>query len=256
MTLKLALCGCGGMGRRHIRGMKKLQAVGRMPFDLVAVCDIFPKSAQEAADLAQELLGQRPAIYSDVAELRDIDVLNRMLGITVRGVASHGGMTGLNNLDFWRDRSPADLGLAYEAYDKTDAFGLFDSSFYISDSEWTRWKCYDRGNLCAGDRRSFEEHARTKHPGRDSEARQRRHHPEERKRTRPQRDECCRRRADHCGDPIDAHDEGTLVGRDLPDHPRDKLAPQRAHRVESPAHHKGDEAADPHLADAEDAEDR
>lgn len=96
--------------------------------------------------------------------MRDIDVLNRILGITVRGVASHGGMTGLNNLDFWRDRSPADFGLAYEAYDKTDAFGLFESSFYISDSEWTRWKCYDRGNLCAGDRRPFEEHARTKHP--------------------------------------------------------------------------------------------
>ena len=97
MTLKLALCGCGGMGRRHIRGMKKLQAVGRMPFDLVAVCDIFPKSAQEAADLAQELLGQRPAIYSDVAELRDIDVLiittspetHATLGITAMEMGMH-----------------------------------------------------------------------------------------------------------------------------------------------------------------------
>jgi len=97
MTLKLALCGCGGMGRRHIRGMKKLQAVGRMPFDLVAVCDIFPKSAQEAADLAQELLGHRPAIYSDVAELRDIDVLiittspetHATLGITAMELGMH-----------------------------------------------------------------------------------------------------------------------------------------------------------------------
>ena len=97
MTLKLALCGCGGMGRRHIRGMKKLQAAGRLPFDLVAVCDLFPQSAHEAADLAQELLGQRPAIYNDVAHLRDIDVLiittspetHAALGITAMELGMH-----------------------------------------------------------------------------------------------------------------------------------------------------------------------
>ncbi len=96
--------------------------------------------------------------------MRDLDVLNRMLCIKVRGVASHGGMTGLNNLDFWRERSPTSFGLAYEAYDRTNAFGLFDKSFYISDSEWTRWKCYHRGVLREGDRRTFGEHARDLHP--------------------------------------------------------------------------------------------
>lgn len=94
---------------------------------------------------------------------RDIDVLNRMFDIEIKGVASHGGMTGLNNLDFWRDQTPAEFGLAYEAYAKGDTFGLFESSFYISDSEWTRWKCYDRGKLCPDDRRSFEEHLHFKH---------------------------------------------------------------------------------------------
>ncbi len=94
---------------------------------------------------------------------RDIDILNRMLDIEIKGVASHGGMTGLNNLDFWRDRTPAEFGLAYEAYEKSDTFDIFESSFYISDSEWTRWKCYDRGKLCADDRRSFEEHLHSKH---------------------------------------------------------------------------------------------
>ncbi len=97
MTLKLALCGCGGMGKRHIRGMKKLQAVGRLPFELVAVCDIFPQSAQEAATLAEELLGRRPAVYSDVAELRNIDVLiittspetHTTLGITAMELGMH-----------------------------------------------------------------------------------------------------------------------------------------------------------------------
>lgn len=95
---------------------------------------------------------------------RDIDVLNRMLDIKIKGVASHGGMTGLNNLDFWRDRLPADFGLDYEAYDKTDAFNLFDSSFYISDSEWTRWKCYDRGVIVEGNHRAFSEHLVDNHP--------------------------------------------------------------------------------------------
>jgi len=97
MTLKLALCGCGGMGKRHIRGMKKLQAAGRLPFDLVAVCDIFPQSAQDAATLAEELLGRRPAVYSDVAQLRDIDVLiittspetHTTLGITAMELGMH-----------------------------------------------------------------------------------------------------------------------------------------------------------------------
>lgn len=96
--------------------------------------------------------------------MRDLDVMNRLLEIEVRGVASHGGMTGLNNLDFWRDRNPAQFGLSYEAYDKTEAFGLFDSSFYISDSEWTRWKCYDCGVLRSGDRRSFQAHLADGHP--------------------------------------------------------------------------------------------
>lgn len=95
---------------------------------------------------------------------RDIDVLNRMLNIKIKGIASHGGMTGLNNLDFWKGRSPSEFGLLYEAYDNSEAFGLFEKSIYVSDSEWNRWKCYDRGELRQGDKRSFEEHAQSKHP--------------------------------------------------------------------------------------------
>jgi hypothetical protein len=90
--------------------------------------------------------------------LRDIDILNRMFNIKVEGVASHGGFTGLNNLDFWKNRKPSDFGLLYEGYDKQPEFNLFQEAFYISDSEWTRWKCYDKGKLVADDRRSFEEH--------------------------------------------------------------------------------------------------
>jgi len=95
---------------------------------------------------------------------RDIDVLNRMLSINTKGVASHGGMTGLNNLDFWKNRNPTEFGLVYEAYDKTEAFNLFENSFYISDSEWIRWKCYNKGDLCQDDRRTPAEHFQQRHP--------------------------------------------------------------------------------------------
>ncbi|MDZ4845185.1 MAG: hypothetical protein SH857_06505 [Chitinophagales bacterium] len=95
--------------------------------------------------------------------IRDIEVLNRIYGIKIKGVASHGGMTGLNNLDFWKDKAPGNFGLYYEAYDKQPEFNLFHESFYVSDSEWVRWKCYDKGKLISGDTRSLAEHAEDGH---------------------------------------------------------------------------------------------
>jgi len=107
------------------------------------------------------------AIWEEDAEdclRRDIAILSRMLEIEIKGVASHGGMTGLNNLYFWREKKASDFGLIYEAYDKSPSFNLFDNSVYISDSEWVRWKCYKGGELCQGDRRSFSEHIYEKYP--------------------------------------------------------------------------------------------
>ena len=94
---------------------------------------------------------------------RDIDVFSRIFSISLKGVASHGGFTGLNNLDFWRERRPSDFGLLYEAYDREHTFNLFHESLYVSDSEWTRWKCYNRGKLVSDDRRSFAEHVLDRH---------------------------------------------------------------------------------------------
>ena len=96
--------------------------------------------------------------------MRDIAVMELVFGIKIRGVASHGGMTGLNNLDFWVTRKPSDFGLDYEAYDKENAFNLFHNSRYISDSEWTKWKAYENGALIHDDRRSFREHLSDKCP--------------------------------------------------------------------------------------------
>lgn len=94
---------------------------------------------------------------------RDIEVINTMFNTEIKGVASHGGMTGLNNLDFWKDKKAVDFGLSYEAYDHQPEFNLFQESFYVSDSEWTRWKCYDKGKQVSNDHRNFAEHAKDNH---------------------------------------------------------------------------------------------
>jgi hypothetical protein len=94
----------------------------------------------------------------EVCLIKDIDILNRIFDIKISGIASHGGMTGLNNLDFWKDKKASDFGLLYEAYD------WFNDMFYISDSVWTQWKCYNKGKLKEGDHRSFDKHVMDKHP--------------------------------------------------------------------------------------------
>lgn len=94
---------------------------------------------------------------------RDIATINSAFGVQVKGVASHGGMTGLNNLEFWKTHKPAEFGLLYEAYDHEPSFNLFQEAFYVSDSEWTRWKCYNKGILVPGDHRSLEEHLSSEH---------------------------------------------------------------------------------------------
>jgi hypothetical protein len=102
-------------------------------------------------------------IWNESAEdclRRDVATLNTMLGIQVQGVASHGGMTGLNNLDFWRDKKATDFGLLYEAYDKQPAFNLFQESRYVSDSNWTFWKSYENGIVRENDRRTLAEHCK------------------------------------------------------------------------------------------------
>lgn len=99
----------------------------------------------------------------EVCLLRDIQTIEQVFDVKIKGVASHGGLTGLNNLDFWKTKRAADYGLLYEAYDKEPSFNLFQEAFYISDSEWTRWKCYNRGKLVAGDNRTPSEHLADNH---------------------------------------------------------------------------------------------
>jgi predicted dehydrogenase len=65
--IPLALIGCGGMGRRHLRGLQRLASSSHANIDLVAVCDLNQDNANFVADEAGELLGARPRVYADIA---------------------------------------------------------------------------------------------------------------------------------------------------------------------------------------------
>jgi predicted dehydrogenase len=67
LHIPLAIVGCGGMGLRHLLGLKELYDAGLPSLDLIAVCDLRPDNAASLAGEAERLLGRRPAIYDDLA---------------------------------------------------------------------------------------------------------------------------------------------------------------------------------------------
>lgn len=74
--VRLALVGCGGMGRRHLHGLAELARAGHANVELVAVCDLNAHNAEDLADEAAGLLGKRPPVYTDlVAMAHDVDGL-------------------------------------------------------------------------------------------------------------------------------------------------------------------------------------
>ena len=69
MTIRLALIGCGNISRRHVLSMQDLQLRGRGDFVVTAVCDANQEAASERADMLEELLGVRPAVYPTYQEV-------------------------------------------------------------------------------------------------------------------------------------------------------------------------------------------
>ena len=67
--IKYAAVGCGGMGRRHLRGMAELYTSAQCNMELVAACDIKEEQANLLADEAEQLLGVRPRVFTDLAEM-------------------------------------------------------------------------------------------------------------------------------------------------------------------------------------------
>jgi predicted dehydrogenase len=74
--VRLAIVGCGGMGRRHLAGLAELARSEHNTVELVAVCDLNQQNAEDLADEAKALLGNRPAVFTDAARmLREVDGL-------------------------------------------------------------------------------------------------------------------------------------------------------------------------------------
>lgn len=72
-TLGLALIGAGFMGRRHLLGYAALHRADYHRFRLEAIVDLNPDAANATADLAEELLGRRPRVYTDVTAMLEAD---------------------------------------------------------------------------------------------------------------------------------------------------------------------------------------
>ncbi len=67
--LRLAIVGCGGMGRRHLTGLAELAGSSSPSVRLVAVCDPRRDNADHLAGEAEALLGARPRVYRSAREM-------------------------------------------------------------------------------------------------------------------------------------------------------------------------------------------
>lgn len=67
--LTIGLVGCGRMGHRHLQGYGALLRAAGAEIEVAAVCDPRREAAQAAADLGEQLLGLRPAVFLDHQQL-------------------------------------------------------------------------------------------------------------------------------------------------------------------------------------------
>jgi predicted dehydrogenase len=75
-AVKYAAIGCGGMGRRHLRGMAALRGASFCNMELVAACDVKGEQAELLAGEAEDLLGTRPRVFTDLqAMVRELPEL-------------------------------------------------------------------------------------------------------------------------------------------------------------------------------------
>jgi len=74
--VKLAIVGCGGMGRRHLAGLAELARSDHNNVELVAVCDLNRQNAEDMADEAESLLGANVRVFGDAAQMvREVEGL-------------------------------------------------------------------------------------------------------------------------------------------------------------------------------------
>src|SRR5688500_3381858 len=105
--VNLAIVGCGGMGTRHLYGMKEYASIvagglrGHPAFRLAAVCEPNERNADLLAETAATELGERPRVFpgvdamlSAVPEVDAVDVtteprLHHDLAAQLLGAGKH-----------------------------------------------------------------------------------------------------------------------------------------------------------------------
>ena len=79
--MPFAIVGCGGMGGRHLLGLKELAATELCNVELVAVCDLRRDNARHLADEAERLLGRRPLMFEDMEDM--VGAVPDLLGVDI-----------------------------------------------------------------------------------------------------------------------------------------------------------------------------
>ena len=87
--IPLAIVGCGGMGGRHLLGLKELHDSGLNNIELVAACDVRRDNAEHLADEAEKLLGRRPAVFEDLGQMAAAVAGLQAVDITADAAAHH-----------------------------------------------------------------------------------------------------------------------------------------------------------------------
>ena len=89
MRRRLVLAGCGGMGRRHLRGYGTLEGFEPGRLELAAVVDREIERAEFVAGEAEEILGARPGCFTSldeaIAAIPDLEVVD----VVVAAAAHH-----------------------------------------------------------------------------------------------------------------------------------------------------------------------
>src|ERR1700674_4590889 len=86
----IALIGCGGMGRRHLRGLVHLAKSSLANIELVAVCDLNRTTPGFLPNEAGQLVGRRPRVYADIALMaRELGADLQAASITTDVAAHH-----------------------------------------------------------------------------------------------------------------------------------------------------------------------
>ena len=115
--VRLAIVGCGGMGRRHLAGLAELARTDHNNVELVAVCDLNERNATDLADEAQGLLGTRPRPFADAAQMvREVEGLEAADCTTDTG-SHHRAATALLDLGL-HTLCEKPLGLTIRACDR------------------------------------------------------------------------------------------------------------------------------------------